>query len=208
MPLGQGLGAAQLQRRDLALGEVGALLPFRLLGRDGFEPARAELRLARQRLGFAARLGERRAFVRHLAAYLRELGFEPGRRRQGGERLGHVARGGDRLVTARGQANVGFRQRREPDGDAARFALRRGVTVARLIGIGLRLAPARACVPLGRHRGIELGLRALDRAALCADFGARRGEVALEIAEPVALRQPPRRRRLRVRRRRKAVPAP
>src|SRR5262249_58880093 len=104
-------------------------------GGGRMEPARAQLRLACERLGLAARLRERRAFFRNVGGDLRDLGFEPGRLRQRLECRRRVAPPRDRLIAARGEPYSGFIQRRKPRRDAACLALGRGVAVTRPLGL-------------------------------------------------------------------------
>src|SRR5439155_1402869 len=73
-----------------------------------------------------------------------EFGLETFRRRQAGECLARLALGRERLVAARRQPDFRLGECREPGADAALLALGRRVAVARGIGLGLRLAPARA----------------------------------------------------------------
>src|SRR5206468_10533713 len=113
------------------------------------------------------------------------------RRRAQRNRLGDLERG---LAAAR--AEIG--QKREAV-ERAQAELHAAVAAE---------AQARARLRLRRHRGMELGLRALDRLAFLADLGARRGKPAFEIAQPVALGAAPRRRSLRICGRRQAGPAP
>ena len=206
--LGLRVAEPLLQRRDLAGGARLAAVPFGALGRDRGEALRAQLGLARERLRFAARFRQHGALRRDLAARFRELVFQLGGRAERLDRLRGVALGGERLVAARREADLGLGERREPRGQAVRLALGRGMRVARRVGLRLRLAPRIARFAFGRDRGGELGFRRFDRAALAVGIGARVAELGVEIGEAVLRREPARGRGRRIRGGRKAVPAP
>ena len=196
------------ERRGLAGRAHLAAIPFGALGRDRGEAPGAQLGFARERLGFAARFRQRRALRRDLAARLRELMFQIGGRAELLDRLDGVVLCRNRLVAARRETNLGFRQRRKARGEAACLALRRRMGIARRIGLGLRLTPRIACFAFRRHRGSQFGFRSLGDAALCLRVSAGVAKLAIEIGEAVLRGEPARRRGRRIRGGRKAVPAP
>ena len=83
-----------------------------------------------------------------------------------------------------------------------------GVLFAQGVGRVLRLAPLRARFGLRLGCGGGRRLRRLDRAALCFDFAARGGKLALDRLEAAAFGEPARRSGPRMRGGGKAVPAP
>ena len=173
--LGLRFGRALAERRGLAGGA--ALRPSHSARSAAIAARRlrAQLGLARERLRFAARFRQHRALGRDLAARFRQLIFQLGRRGERLDRLRGVVLGGERLVAACREADLGFGERREPRGQAVRLALGRRVRVARRVGLRLRLAPRIARLALGRDRRRELGFRRLDGAALARPHRCARG---------------------------------
>src|SRR5438046_2602610 len=82
------------------------------------------------------------------------------------------------------------------------------MTIARRIGDALRGAPTITCQGLCGACRRDLSCRALERAAFLLCFGTRGDELALDIGEPVFLREPPSAGSRRIRRGREPVPPP
>ena len=136
-----------------------------------------------------------------------EPAFELGGGRQRGERRLRVAARGVRFVAAGAEPLPCFLERRDARRVAADLALGGGVLLARGIGRVLRLAPARARLGLGGGRGGDRGLGRLDRAALCLDFAARGGKLALDRLRGGRVRRAGARRRSAHGRRRQSRPS-
>ncbi len=203
-----GFFAALLDGGDLRRGAVPALAPGVALAGDGLQAMIGKLGLARQRLRLDADFGAGAALARDGFVDRGKLFFDFESRRQRRKRQfgffvrdsGFIAGGDDALPR--------FRERGETRRIATDLALGGGVVLARGIGAVLRVAPLRPRLGLGGGGRGDGSLGGFGGVALDFDVASRGGEFAFDRLQAAAFGEPPRRAGRRMRRDRKAVPAP
>src|SRR5262249_3421411 len=183
--LALGLFDARLQRLDLRGRAAVALAPGLPVGGDGREPARGNLRFARERLRFRAHLGQLRAPPLDLAARRSELRLDIGGRRQRFECTLRLLARGNCLVAACTQSRLGFRECREARSVAARLTLGLGMPVARGLRLLLQSPPARARRGFGLGRGGDLRLGRGEDLLLTLHLAAHGFDLSLDLGKTV-----------------------
>ncbi len=185
-----------------------AVLPFVAFAGDRLQAAIGEFRFARQRLRFRAHLCGEPSVAVDLGAHVGEPGFGLEARRQFVQRRVGTLMGALHLEAVGGNSAVRLGERRSPRRVAVDLAFGRGMAFAGGVGLALGGAPGVACRGLGRGRGLQRGLGALQRLPLGAGVDAGLLQLVLYVDEARALGEPPRRAGRRVRSRDESVPAP